>query len=91
MRAVPVAAILTILLVLLGAELLVASTHANIMVAPAIGFGMAVVVALGFMRLISESALPRVFALAALFWLIVLIGMGSLDSATRHDIGVALF
>ena len=28
-------------------------------------------------------ALPRVFALAPLFWLMVLLGMGSLDHAAR--------
>ena len=56
---------------------------------PVIGLGMAVLVALTFMRLGSSRGLTPAFALAGVFWLCILIGLGSLDSFTRHDIGIS--
>lgn len=43
------------------------------------------IVAVVFMRVLRESQLSRVFALAGLFWLAVLIGLGGVDFLTRHD------
>ncbi|HKM64387.1 MAG TPA: hypothetical protein VJY39_18040 [Acidisphaera sp.] len=54
--------------------------------APMIGAGLAILVALTFMRLVRTPGLPAAFALAAVFWLAVLLGLGSLDPATRHDV-----
>jgi molybdopterin-containing oxidoreductase family iron-sulfur binding subunit len=45
--------------------------------------------ALTFMRLGSSRGLTPAFALAGVFWLCILIGLGSLDSFTRHDIGIS--
>ena len=56
--------------------------------APLVGAGMAILVALTFMRLVRTPGLPAAFALAAVFWLAVLLGLGSLDPATRHDVPV---
>jgi caa(3)-type oxidase subunit IV len=86
MSASGVALVLIGLLVLLAAEIGAAWLHANILVAPLIGLAMAGIVAATFMRLSVTTGLPRVFALAAAFWLMVLLGMGSLDALTRHDI-----
>ena len=85
MRAVSVLLVSLSLCVLLGIEVFVARLHLNILFAPVIGLAMAGTVAVTFMRLSATQGLPRVFALAALFWLAVLLGMGSLDALTRHD------
>ena len=58
---------------------------------PYIGLGMAAVVALTFMRLGSSRGLPQVFAAAGVFWLCVMMALGSLDSFTRHDVPVQAF
>lgn len=84
MRARAVLGVWLLLLALLGLEFAAGSFGA-----PIVAGGMAVVVALTFMRLARTPGVPGAFALAALFWLVVLLGLGSLDSATRHDIGVA--
>jgi hypothetical protein len=76
------------LLALLGLELgLVYAGFARIV--PLVGLGMAATIAFGFMRLSSAPALGRFFAGAAAFWLLVLIGLGSVDYATRTDVPVA--
>ncbi len=56
---------------------------------PLVGMAMAVIVAMTFMRLGNARGLPTVFALAGMFWLAVLFGLGSLDPLTRHDVPVA--
>jgi hypothetical protein len=56
--------------------------------APFIGLAMAAVVAMGFMRLPAAPGLARVFAMAGIFRLAVLLGLGSLDRATRDDIRI---
>ncbi len=53
---------------------------------PFIGLGMAALVALTFMRLGKGRGLVPVFAVAGMFWLCVLLGLGTLDPFTRHDI-----
>jgi hypothetical protein len=51
-----------------------------------IGFiAMIVVVGFALMRLGSASVLAKAFVVAAVFWLLVLIGLGSMDPLTRTD------
>jgi hypothetical protein len=57
--------------------------------APLIGVGMAATIAFGFMRLGSAPALSRFFAGAAVFRLLVLLGLGSVDYATQTDVPTA--
>lgn len=56
----------------------------------AIGGAMAVIVALTYMRLARQKDVSSAFALATVFWLMVLLGLGSMDSATRRDIPVSI-
>jgi len=51
---------------------------------------MAITVAMTFMRLPSAPGTATVFVLSGVFWLCILLGLGSMDSATRHDIGVTM-
>ncbi len=88
MTARQILPILAALLLLLGGEILVARLHVNVLAAPLVGLVMAAIVCMSFMRLAMTGGLPRVFALAALFWLTVLLGMGSLDAITRNDVGI---
>jgi cytochrome c oxidase subunit 4 len=76
------------LLILFGLELGLTLAGYGL-VAPLIGIGMAVTIAFGFMRLGSAPSLSRFFAGAAAFWLLVLLGLGSVDFATRVDVPVA--
>jgi cytochrome c oxidase subunit 4 len=73
-----------VLLVLWLAELLLAWLGLGIW-APLLGLVMAALVAAGFMRLGRAAPLSRVFAIAGLFWLLVLLGLGSMDPLTRTD------
>ena len=86
----PVATVLTWLglIALVGCEFLLSRFAATSGVVPFVGIGMAVLVALTFMRLGSSRGLMPVFALAGVFWLCIMLGLGSLDSFTRHDIPV---
>jgi len=77
-------AIWLILMLLLGLEFLVRGV-----VAVAIGGAMATFVALTYMQLVKTGGTASAFALAAVFWLMVMFGLGSMDPATRHDVGVA--
>ncbi len=43
------------------------------------------IVAFLFMDLGRASALSRIFAMAGLFWLVILIGLTSVDFLARHD------
>lgn len=58
-------------------------------VTPFVGVAMAAMVAFGFMRLADAPSLSRVFAVAGVFWLLVLLGLGSVDFITRTDFPVA--
>lgn len=49
---------------------------------------MIVAVAVGFMNVTKGPAIVRAFAVAALFWLLILLGLGSLDALTRIDYAV---
>ena len=52
-----------------------------------LGIGILMVAAVGvvFMRLRAGPPLSRAFVVAALFWLAVLLGLGSMDPFTRTD------
>lgn len=52
-----------------------------VIMAPALA--MVMLVALFFMRLVHASTLAKGFAVMAMFWLIVLFGLGSMDALTR--------
>lgn len=49
---------------------------------------MVLVVAVRFMEVRRGPAIVRAFAVAAMFWLIVLLGLGSVDPLTRTDFPV---
>jgi hypothetical protein len=49
---------------------------------------MIAVVAVGFMNVTKGPTIVRTFAIAALFWLLVLLGLGSVDALTRIDFAV---
>lgn len=76
------------LLGLLALEFALAFTALPRLVLPAVGVAMVVVTAFTFMRLRAGGRLSAVFALAAVFWLCVMMGLGSMDPATRADIPV---
>jgi hypothetical protein len=73
-----------ILVLLLGLEFLVRGGAAL-----AIGGAMATFVALTYMRLAKTGGTASAFALAGVFWLMVMFGLGSMDPATRHDLAIA--
>ncbi|MBV9784516.1 MAG: hypothetical protein JO264_11925 [Acidisphaera sp.] len=54
---------------------------------------MVALVGLFFMRLRHASGLSRGFALAAMFWLVVLLGLGSMDPMTRtlHPVAMTTY
>ena len=45
--------------------------------------GMVAVVGIVFMRVTASPAIARGFAIAALFWLIIILGLGMMDPLTR--------
>lgn len=55
---------------------------------PLVGLVMIACVVVGFMQLPRGSGLTHIFALAGVFWLCILLGLGSLDPLTRVDHGV---
>jgi caa(3)-type oxidase subunit IV len=57
-----------------------AGTRPILMLASAI---MAVLVALGYMRLLNAPGIARGFAVAGMFWLAVLLGLAMTDPLTR--------
>jgi caa(3)-type oxidase subunit IV len=52
-----------------------------ILILPSVG--MAVLVALGFMRLLSAPDIAKGFAIGGMFWLTVLLGLAMTDPMTR--------
>ncbi len=74
-----------LLMLLLGIEFFTRGAAAT-----AIGATMALIVALTYMRLARTRGVSPAFALATVFWLLVLFGLGSMDPATRSDIGVSI-
>ena len=57
--------------------------------APLFGVAMAGTVAMMFMDLRRSNNLTRIFAIAGVFWLIVLLGLGVLDPVTRVQVPVS--
>ena len=73
-----------LLLVLLGLQVAAALAHAG-WASGLLGPLMIGMVAFLFMDLGRASALSRIFALAGLFWLVILVGLTSVDFLARHD------
>lgn len=72
------------LILLLVVELLAAHGGRPIIVG-ALAVCMVLVVAIGFMQLTSAPPLASIFALGGIFWLAILLALGSMDSFTRTD------
>jgi caa(3)-type oxidase subunit IV len=77
-----------VLLVLLVAEIIVARLVNWPLAAPFFGVAMAGVVAFVFMDLRRSNNLTRIFALAGVFWMITMLGLGVIDPATRVSTAV---
>lgn len=71
------------LLLLLAAEFGLSFLHIPRLPIMLVPLGMAALVAFGFMRLNSDTLLAKAFAVMAVFWMIVLLGLGTMDPATR--------
>ena len=71
------------LLLLLLVEIAGALLHAGWIAALAAPV-MIALVALAYMRIRAETPLSRIFAAAGLFWLVFMLGLGSLDFAVRR-------
>lgn len=78
-----------VLLLLIAAEILAAKVLGWTDVVPFLGLGAAGLVAFSFMRLRASSGLSQIFAFAGIFWLLVLLGLGSMDALTRRDYPVS--
>lgn len=75
------------LLALGGGEYLVSTVHMPLADRPVIlvlAVAMLVVVAFAFMNLARAPLIVKGFAVAAMFWLIVLFGLGTMDALTRN-------
>jgi cytochrome c oxidase subunit 4 len=73
-----------LLLALLGLQVAAALAHAG-WAAGLLAPLMIGIVAFLFMDLGRASALSRIFALAGLFWLVILVSLTSVDFLARHD------
>lgn len=76
------------LLALLGLQFGLAFTPVPRLLLEAIALLMVLTVSVSFMRLRAAGALAAVFAAAGVFWLCVMLGLGSMDPATRTDIPI---
>ncbi|MFS3135151.1 hypothetical protein ACLRDC_07155 [Gluconacetobacter sacchari] len=76
------------LVLLLAAELAAARAGFGAAVCVA-AILMVLVIVLGFMRILRGPPLAIIFALGGLFWLTILLALGSLDSFTRTVVPVA--
>jgi len=74
------------LLIIVGLQFILAHYAVSRAIVPFTGVAMAVIVALTFMRLSSSKGLVPIFALAGVFWLLVMFGLAGLDPFTRHDL-----
>ncbi len=77
------------LLVLLAVEVVASRLLRWSNITPFLGLTMAGLVAWFFMDVGEGPVLIRVFAYAAVFWLVVILGLGSMDALTRVDHPVA--
>lgn len=93
-RALRSVAIAWLILMLVIAEELVATFVLPRRIGPGVVLGsglvMVVVVGFAFMRLRTSAGLAQAFVVAVLFWLLVLLGLGSMDPLTRTDYPVAV-
>lgn len=82
-----VAACWGVLVLLVGAQL--AMGRAGFTPGICLGaFLMGLVIVFGFMRIAQAPSLAAIFALGGLFWLAILLALGSLDSFTRTNFPV---
>ena len=88
MSALGALAIWLLLLALLAVEFVLATVPGMRAAPPIVGLAMALLVATSFMRLVHMRGAAAIFALAGTFWMCILLGLGSLEPATRHDIAV---
>ena len=72
------------LVVLLLVEALAAVFHAG-WIAWGTAPVMVLLITAGFMQVLRQSPLTRIFAVAGLFWLLILVGLGGMDFFARHD------
>ena len=75
------------LMVIAGAEFVVSGVRMEMANRPVVLFFaaiMVVIIAFAFMHLARAPLIAKGFAVAAVFWLIVLFGMGSMDALTRN-------
>ena len=75
------------LMAIAGAEFVVSGVRMEMANRPVVLFFAAVMVvtiAFAFMHLARAPLIAKGFAVAAVFWLIVLFGMGSMDALTRN-------
>lgn len=79
-----------LLLALLALEFALGAVPGAQFAPPIIGVTMALLVSMAFMRLASMRGAAAIFAMAGVFWLCVLMGMGSLDPATRRDVPTSM-
>ena len=77
-----------VLVLLVGGQLLVSRVLNQGNFAPLISATMAGLVALVFMDLRRSNNLTRIFAIGGVFWLIILIGLGTIDPLTRVQVTV---
>jgi cytochrome c oxidase subunit IV len=80
-----IAACWAMLVLLLVAELAAAHMGSSVVVC-VVAILMVLVVVLGFMRILRAPPLAIIFALGGLFWLTILLALGSLDSFTRTTV-----
>jgi caa(3)-type oxidase subunit IV len=81
-------ALLVVAAIELGASFLpIPGTLRPLLVLPAAV--MAVLVALGYMRLLTAPELAKAFAVAGVFWLTILLGLAMTDPLTRTVYAVA--
>lgn len=75
------------LMVLFMGELAIATTGFGSGIC-AVAVLMGLVIVFGFMRITLAPPLAAIFALGSLFWLAILLSLGSLDSFTRTNFSV---
>jgi caa(3)-type oxidase subunit IV len=78
------------LLILLAAEVCATRLFGWGNTAPFFGLLMAGIVAATFMHVGEGPGLIRMIAAVAVFWLIIILGLGSLDALTRMDYPVVM-
>ncbi|HEY6432298.1 MAG TPA: hypothetical protein VIZ17_09980 [Acetobacteraceae bacterium] len=86
-RIILLAVTWVVLMALAGGEFLISGIHMALPDRPLVLLPaglMVLIVVLVFMRLPRAPLIARGFALVAIFWLILLLGLGSMDALTRN-------